>query len=333
MRRFGERVSARAAILAMIARVGLGTIGLAGVRGDAEAWGDVLLEAVPRKWRWFLVSLGVSVGSGGVAFKIWGHTMASWAWWELIFLAVLSTSTVSGAVMAVYQYRENNRGGAIRRLRRLYPQMDSLLESLEEEKKNHQNAPRSLRLRNRIRIQVINAALKREDIPTMGESVNRDGYRPWIDFLADLMAEVNRGDLEAVRSLRDRKARDLKNQLSALLPEIEALADGLAEEQKGDAPPSTVARNHATLQNVAAFLTASQIAVPQTRLPLADTARREWLTEWMTFVLNLVAKIRTGDYEALPTLRRDVRAALQQHHGSRNLENLLRHYREQLERE
>ncbi len=201
MGRFIERVSGRAAILGLIVRVILGTIGLAGVRGDAETWGDVFLEALPPRWRWFLVSLGISAGSGGVAVKVWGHTMASWAWWELIFLAVLSASTVSGAVMAVYQYRENNRGGTIRRLRRLYSRMDRLLESLEEEE-GHENAPRSLRLRNQIRIREINAALAREEIPTMGEPVNRDGYQLWSSFLANLMVEVNRGDLRAIRSLQ-----------------------------------------------------------------------------------------------------------------------------------
>ena len=161
------------------------------------------MEAIPRRWRWFLTSFGISLGSGGVFVKVWGHTMDSWTWWELILLAVLFTSTVSGAVMAVYQYRENNRGGTIRRLRRLYPEMDRLLESLEQQEKNHQDAPRSLQLRNRIRIQRINAALTREDIPTMGEPISRDGYQLWLDYLANLMTEVNRGDLEGVRSLRD----------------------------------------------------------------------------------------------------------------------------------
>jgi len=188
-------------ILGLIARAIMGTIGLAGVRSDAETWSGVLAEVVPRRWRWFLTALGISVGSGGVAVKAWGHTMDSWAWWELILLAVLLTSTVSGAMMAVYQYRENNQGGTIRRLKRLYPQMDRLLESLEKEA-SHRRPPRSLSLQNRIRVWEINTALTKEGVPTMGEPVNRDGFRMWMDFLANLMVEVERGDIETIRSLQ-----------------------------------------------------------------------------------------------------------------------------------
>lgn len=192
---------ARVAILQATVRIILGTVGLAGLRGDAETWGELLAELVPRRWRWFLASLSISIGSAGVTVKVLGQTMNRWAWWELILAFVLFAASVSGAVMAVYQYRENNRGGTIRRLKRLFPAMDRLLQSLEEEE--HQERPsRSLRLRNQIRIRKINAVLEKEEIPTMGEPVNRDGYRLWTDFLSMLMANVDRGDLEAVHSLQ-----------------------------------------------------------------------------------------------------------------------------------
>ena len=201
MNRLSGKWPARAAILQVAVRTILGGVGLAGLREDAETWGETLAELVPLRWRWFWASISVSVGSTGMTVKVLGQTMNRWAWWELILAFILFTASVSGAVMAVYQYRENNRGGTIRRLKSLFPAMDRLLQSLEDEERQ-ERPTRSLRLRNLIRIHKINAALEKEDIPTMGEPVNRDGYRLWADFLSRLMAEVDRGDLEAIHSLQ-----------------------------------------------------------------------------------------------------------------------------------
>jgi len=125
-----------------------------------------------------------------------------------------------------------------------------------------------------------------------------------------------------------RKVPNLKKQLPALLPDLEALADGLAKELKGDMPPSTVARNHATMQKVAALLATSQIEAPQIDQPLGNAAQRERLDEWMTFVVNVVAKIRADDYDALPTLCRDVQNAIQERREAMDYDNLLRAYHE-----
>ncbi|MDE2871474.1 MAG: toll/interleukin-1 receptor domain-containing protein [Gemmatimonadota bacterium] len=121
--------------------------------------------------------------------------------------------------------------------------------------------------------------------------------------------------------------------LAALLPDLEALADGLGEELKGTAPPSTVARNHATILKVAAILEARHIEGPPTGQPVGNAAQQERLREWLTFSSNLAAKIQTDDYAALPTLYRDVRNALEQHREAWDPDRLLRRYLEEQEPE
>jgi len=69
---------------------------------------------------------------------------------------------------------------------------------------------------------------------------------------------------------RQRKTGQKWEPLAALLPDLEALADGLGEELKGTAPPSTVARNHATILKVAAILEARHIEGPPTGQPVGN---------------------------------------------------------------
>ena len=110
---------------------------------------------------------------------------------------------------------------------------------------------------------------------------------------------------------QERKARNIKKQLPVLLPDIEALADGLAAELKGEASPSTVARNRATMRRIVRLFLANEIAAPVANEPPRQHFA-DWLSGWLMFATTLAARVGGDDYETLTDLYQEVRTVLKQ---------------------